>query len=155
MSDATPAAAAPSIDDLRAKLVGYDLPGGGARFEPHEAWIGNDAMRAPHLPDNRLGPGWLLPLALRGVGITIAELLALAESSVDDGVVFGELTLGQALPVYSGIDYSVTGKITDIRRRSGATLGIFDILQFEMRVTSAEPVCATVGCSFILPRRSA
>lgn len=142
-------------DELREALLGARFPGGHVRFASHEAWLGNHAMRSP-TGNEHLQPVWLLVAGLRGMGLTIRDLLSKADFPPDGGVMFGEMTMDIEVPLREECDYQVSGGITDFVRKGGARTGPFDILTFELRVADPDGAeCGTVTNSFILPRRKA
>lgn len=144
----------PSVEELNRRLRGYRLPGGEVTVAPHEAWLGNDAM-AVASPGGAMNPVWFLVIALRGMGTTIGHLVELAETTVADGLLFGELHIEQRVPLQPGVRYRVTGTIDSITRRTGGRIGTFDILAFTLEVVDpAGTVSGKVTCSFILPRKS-
>jgi hypothetical protein len=124
----------PDIDRLRAGLVGHRLPGGTVRIEPYEAWLGHEAMCAPHLPDGMLDPLWILVVALRGIGVGIAGVIELGELGPDDGVLFGELDIEQRVPLRTGVEYRVSGAITGVDRHIGKRAGLLDQVDFTVDV---------------------
>lgn len=154
--DSTPGAgllAIPEIEELRASLVGHELPGGTFSVAPHERWLSHEAMKSPALAEPELHPVWILLGCLRGMGVSIDELVALAGMEPDSGVLFGETEVDQRLPLRAGIDYRVRGGIVDIERRHGRKAGIFDVMTFAMEILdpSGEVVAAN-SQSFILMR---
>jgi hypothetical protein len=142
---------APPIEDLQQRLAGRELPRGKVRLEPHEVWLGDEAMLAGH-EQAQLSPTWVLVAALRGMGLTLDELVGLADSTTADGVLFGELGIEEFFPLEVERDYTVTGEIGGIARRNGRS-GTFDILSFELSILDAAgDRHGAVSCSFILPR---
>jgi len=142
-----------TIGELEARLVGSPLPGGRQSVSPAEAWLGDDAMQARHPRTSQLQPIWVFILALRGMGVSIGELLEWAGSRVDDGVLFGELAIDELVPLLVDHEYDVTGAITSIVRKEGQKTGVFDILTFDLEVARDGVVHGRASSSFILPRR--
>lgn len=102
-----------------------------------------------------MNPLWFLVVALRGMGTTIAELLEVAETNMDEGVLFGEMSIDQTSPLQPNVTYSVCGGVDSIVRREGSS-GVFDVLEFSLEVTNRDQVRhGLVTCSFVLQRRSA
>src|SRR5690606_13194905 len=93
------AEAPPDLARLQKKVVGHQLPGGSFEIAEYERWLGHDAMLAPPLPPGLLHPVWIMLGALRGMGVSIEELVGLAEAAPTDGVLFGETTLEQHHPL--------------------------------------------------------
>lgn len=143
----------PSIDDLSARITGHRFPGGEITFAPHEVWLGNDAMDAPGA-STTMNPLWFLLVALRGMGTTIGELVQVAETTMDDGVLFGEMAIEQASPLVPGERCSVQGGIDGIVRRTGRS-GVFDVMEFSLDVRNADgEQRGRVVSSFILQRQT-
>lgn len=140
--------------ELRERLVGHRFPGGAFKVEDHERFLSHDAMLAPPLEAPLLHPVWVLLGALRGMGITIDELIELGDATPADGVVFGETILDQKRPLRSGEDYVVHGGIVDLRRRTGKRAGTFDLLTFRLQIDDADgnEVAASTQ-TFVFPRK--
>jgi hypothetical protein len=143
----------PDIADLQERLVGHAFPGGTFVVEGYERWLSHDAMQAPTLPDGVLHPAWIVLGALRGMGLTIDELIELAGATPQDGVVFGETDFEQHAPLASDREYRVRGGVTAVTRRQGKRVGTFDVLAFELVIEDARGATAAVSRqSFIVLR---
>lgn len=142
------------IDELRAQLVGRELPAGSFRVPAHEAWLTADALGAPPLPDGVLHPMYVWYASMRGVGYTIEELFAMVGSVAADGPMLGEtqITPGRALRVDE--ELRVTARVLDLVRKQGRS-GTFDLLKLSIEVRDADdhPV-GTVVNTLVFPRRS-
>ena len=137
----------------RERLVGYRLPGGEFRVQPHERWLSHDAMLNPGIPEPLLHPSWILLGGLRGMGMSIDDLIRLADSDPESGVVFGETELEQFRPLVADQRYLVSGEITDLRRRTTQRAGVIDLLDFrlDIRNESGELVASHTE-TFFFPR---
>ena len=122
------------FEQLRARLVGHRFPGGTFTVAGYERWLSHDAMLAPTIPDPLLHPVWILLGALRGMGMSIDELIELAGPGPHDGVVFGETTLEQLRPLARDETYRVHGEIVELRRRQGRRAGLMDLLTFRLEL---------------------
>jgi hypothetical protein len=145
--------ATPSEDELKRRLVGRRFPGGTFRVESYERWLSHDAMQASGIDAPLLHPVWVLLGALRGMGMTIDDLIELAGSTADEGVVFGETILEQTRPLASNETYLVHGSITDLKRRESRRAGVIDLLTFRLQID--DELGAQVAAStqtFIFPR---
>jgi hypothetical protein len=143
-----------NIERLAGQLEGYELPGGKFRLEPYEAWLGEEAMQSQG-GSASLNITWVLIAGLKGMGISIADLVALAGAKVEDGVLFGEVGLEQQVPLVVETHYSVSGRILGITRHQGKRAGVFDILSFEVDIQGPDGrLHAQLTCSFILTRES-
>lgn len=145
-----------AFDARRARLVGYKLPGGEFRVQPHERWLSHDAMRSGEIPAPLLHPSWILLGGLRGMGMSIDDLIRLADSEPDAGVVFGETELEQLEPLVAGQRYLVGGEITDLRRRTSRRAGVIELLDFRLDIRNeAGDLVATHTETFVFPRDDA
>lgn len=146
----------PDIDDLRARLVGHEFPGGVFRVAAYERWLSHDAMHAPRLPDGVLHPVWILLGALRGMGVTIDDLTELAEVGPGDSTVFGETVFEQAEPLRTDVEYRVRGGIRDLARREGRRAGTMDLMTFRLELVAPdERVVAVSEQTFVFLRKGA
>lgn len=143
--------AVPDFEELRRRCVGRSLPGGTVVLRPSEAWLGDDAMLARHSP-GALGAMWLLVVGLRGMGTSIEELVAMADAKMEDGVLFGELTLEERVPLVVDRTYAVHGGITDLVRKASGRGGVFDILEFRLEIRDGDRVDGLVTSAFVLQR---
>lgn len=146
----------PSVEALRSEIVGFRFPSGSLSVEGYENWLACDSLASPQLPDEVLHPGWILIGGFRGMGISLTELFALVGASEDDGVMFGETTIEQTKPLRVGHSYVVEGEILDLVRRTGSRLGLFDLVNFQVRVLDGEGnLAASSTNTFVVPRRGA
>lgn len=137
---------------MRARLVGYAFPGGPFTVEEHERWLSHEAMKSPPIPAPQLHPVWIVLGSLRGMGMTIEELVGLAGMEPGAGVLFGETEVEQIRPLRAGVAYSVSGGVTSLERREGRRAGTFDILTFRMELAERGETVATCTQAFILMR---
>ncbi|MFN8224796.1 MAG: hypothetical protein U0R50_16300 [Gaiellales bacterium] len=135
----------PGIAELKRSLEGHVFPGGEFVVEDYERWLSHDAMQAAPLPEGVLHPVWILLGALRGMGVTLDELIELGGSSPDDGVVFGETDYEQHAPLRTGVTYRVSGGVKSVTRRAGKQGGVFDVLVVELRIDEAGGAPAAVS----------
>jgi len=135
----------PSVADLEQRLVGHTFPGGTFVVEDYERWLSHDALQSVPLPDGVLHPVWIVLGALRGMGITIDDLIELAAASPDDGVVFGETDYEQHALLRSATEYTVRGGITSVTRRKGKSAGVFDVVVIELTIVGADGAIAAIS----------
>jgi hypothetical protein len=145
-------APAPSFDELQARLVGQAFPGGRFSVEEHERWLSHEAMKSPPIEAPMLHPVWILLGSLRGMGLTIEELVGLAGMDPGAGVLFGETEICQIEPLRTGVEYTVTGAVTALERRQGRRAGTFDVLTFSIELALEGKTVATSTQAFILIR---
>ena len=132
-------------------LVGHRLPGGSFRVEHYERVISHAAVGAPAIDVPWLHPVWVMLGALRGMGIDLGHVFALASAS-EDGVLFGEAELEQFEPLRAGVEYQVQGRVADMVRRQGRRAGPFDLLTLELEILDGESRVAVARQSFVIPR---
>lgn len=145
-----------TFEARRERLLGYKFPGGEFRVQPHERWLSHDGMRSVDIPEPILHPSWILLGGLRGMGMSIDDLIRLADSEPDAGVVFGETELEQFEPLRADQRYLVSGEITDLRRRVSQRAGVIDLLDFRLDIKSeAGELVASHTETFAFPRGDA
>lgn len=128
------------------------IPGGHYRIEPYENWLLHDAVGAE--PHDEPHPIYGFIVAQSGLGISVAELLELLGSHAEDGPMLGECTIDYHRPLVTGAEYSVRGAVTSAERKTGRTLGTFDVVTVQQHVSSdaGQPVVTTTS-TFLLPRK--
>jgi hypothetical protein len=107
-----------SIDDLRADLSGRILPGGSIVIEPHEGAIADDALRATDDPQGEAHPLWFVIASLRGMGVSVDELCALAGQEKGDTLLFGSCEVVQDVALTPGQEYVTTARVGEIGTRT-------------------------------------
>jgi hypothetical protein len=99
-------------------------------------------------------PVWAYIATQRGIGISVADLCALADFDVNDGPMLGSVELTYAAPIELGIEYRVTGEVLGIERKHGRKAGTFDVMTFRERLLAPDGAeVASATNTFILPRR--
>ncbi|WP_141136571.1 hypothetical protein [Rhodococcoides kyotonense] len=125
---------------------------------PYEDWIARDCIGAAPAEGgllHPLHPAWTLIGALRGMGLTLSQLFAVMGVGDDDGVMFGEADIEHYESLRAEREYSVTGRFLDVRRKTGSTLGAFDLISFELSIDYRnEPAVKCVN-TFVVPRKDA
>ena len=139
------------------ELIGTPFPGGTYTIEPYVNWLTCDCVLAPELAASGAAHPLLVYMAGQaGIGLSLADLFALCRASSEDGPMLGEWGMELNRPLEVGVEYAVSGGITDVVRKTGKKTGVFDVVRFgiELRSTagSAEPD-ALLHSSFIYPRR--
>ena len=144
-----------AFEELRGRVVGHELPGGSFSVAEHERFLSHDAMLAPPLPGDLLHPVWILLGALRGMGVTIEELVAVADARPSDGVLFGSTRMDQLVPLRAGVEYRVRGEVTDLTRHHGKRAGTMDRMTFALTISEGDgTLCAVSEQTFLILRRS-
>lgn len=139
---------AAGLDSLR----GAPFPGGTSRIEPYENALMHDAVRSPRSPLPH--PIWVFVAAQRGMGLTLGELFEWFDCPASDGPLLGECALEFRAPLRVGTDYQVSGRVLDVQRKRGRTLGAFDLVTCGLDLNSgdtAEPD-ASIRYGMILPK---
>ena len=136
------------------ELVGRELPGGTFDVEHYRNWLTNDVIGSAQRDDDLAHPMFCYYAAMGGMGLSIAELFALAHSSADEGPMFGECDMEVLVPLRTGVSYDVRGEITGVKRKQGEAIGTFDLLTFRLEVVAPDGAVAGVCTnSFIFPRQ--
>jgi hypothetical protein len=133
-------------------LVGTPLPGGRHTVAGYESWLGHDALYSE--PVEEPHPVMAFVAAQRGLGVSVAELFRLWGTEMSDGPMLTESTLEFPGEFRADVEYRVRGTVVSVVRKSGRTLGVFDLLtaRFELFDAAGEPV-AVVTNVYALPRR--
>jgi hypothetical protein len=97
---------------------------------------------------------WAFIATQRGVGVSVAELCAIADFDVADGPMMGGWKVHYKDQLKIGVKYRVTGEVTDLVRKNGRS-GTFDLMTFvERLIDEADVEVVTTTTTFVLPRRS-
>ncbi|HEX4247444.1 MAG TPA: hypothetical protein VH008_06225 [Pseudonocardia sp.] len=145
------------LAELRAGLDGRELPGGELAVPAYESALADHALLAGPAaedPDGAAHPLWLLILAMRGMGVTVDELCALAGKCAEDTLLFGNCSLSQVRPVEVGGTYRVSATVGPVNRKTSRSGGVLDIVAVWVTIRSAdtgEPA-GTVVNEFIFKR---
>lgn len=107
---------------------------------------GGDADRGVH-------PLYVFVLTQRGMGLSIADFLALCRCDPADGPMLGACEIRVSRAIRLGREYGVEAEITEARRTRGRRLGPFDLVTLEARMLDGEGQ-ETASCSraYVLPR---
>lgn len=99
-------------------------------------------------------PIWGYLATQRGIGVSVAEICALADFDVADGPMLGSVDIEYLGQLALDREYTVTGETLGIERKVGAKTGTFDILAYRLALESPHgETVVTVTNTFILPRR--
>lgn len=135
-----------------AKMVGRPFPGGQYTIEPYRAWLMADTVGdTPHPTVVHPVHAWLG--ATKGMGLTWDELFAWFEASADDGPMIGEHETQLHQPLKVNVTYLVSGHVASVERKRGKTLGVFDLVEYQLDLhdESGRRV-ATCRNSIVFPR---
>jgi hypothetical protein len=133
-------------------LIGTPLPGGQWSFGLHENWLLHDAVYSD--PAETAHPIMAFIAAQRGLGVTVAELFALFGTDMADGPLLTESTLDLHDDLRPDTEYRVRGTVVSAERKSGRTLGVFDLVtaRFDVLGPESEQPVASVTNTYALPR---
>lgn len=133
-------------------LVGTTIPGGTWALAPHENWLGHDALYS--VPTEEPHPVMAFVAAQRGLGVDVAEQFRSWGCAMADGPMLTESTLEFPGRFRAGVEYRVDGTVEAVVRKSGRTMGVFDLLtaRYELREPEGDLV-AVVRNVYALPRR--
>ncbi|MDR5699757.1 hypothetical protein [Agromyces aerolatus] len=136
---------------MTSSLDGATLAPGSITVTAGEANALAQVLGSPAPEGDRLHPLFAFIAAQRGIGVSVAELCALADFDVADGPLLGSLEIEWERDLVAETEYAVDGSVTSIVRKTGRS-GSFDVFDFTERLNDRDGVAATVGVTFILPR---
>ena len=141
-----------SLSDPSGSVQGMTaFPGGTTVIERWENHLLCDALGVEPLPDGLAHPAFLFHASLRGVDLTIKEMLAIGKPESEDAVRAGgyRWTLHQPLKVDT--PYRCTGEVTKFERKEGRRAGVMDLMTIRIELTKdQEPVAtADTTCVFL------
>jgi hypothetical protein len=119
------------VEDLRRTLDGRELPGAEMTIEAYESALADYALLAPATGNGEADaahPFWLLVLALRGMGISVDELCALAGQRTQDTLLFGNCGLAQHRPLPVGGRFRTTAVVGPVARKQSRGGGLLDFV---------------------------
>jgi hypothetical protein len=113
----------------------FTIPEGAP--ERLDAIVGGDA-----------GPLWAFMVATSGLGVTIEELFALFDCTMDDGPMLGEWAAEYIAEFEAGREYRVRAELVDQRSKDGRS-GRFDLVRMRAVIEDT----ATCQFTYVVPRR--
>jgi hypothetical protein len=137
-----------------AHLPGTELPEGAFTIDAEENRQLAEVLGTVPAADGTAHPAYCYIAAQRGIGLSVDDLLALADCRADEGPLLGSCELAFDAPLKVGTAYRVTGEVLSVERKQGRKTGAFDVLTFrEDLVAPGGAAAASVTNVFILPRR--
>lgn len=134
-------------------MTGTPLAGGTFTIPPDEDRRYRELVHARPPRDGDAHPMWAFIATLRGMGVTIAETLALAGADIEaDGPMHGELDIELLGPLRTGVSYRVSGEVVGVERKHGRSLGPFDLLRLRYVLADDEGPVASYATAIVLPR---
>jgi hypothetical protein len=135
-------------------LPGTELPEGTFTITAEDDARVRDVVGGPPA-DGTAHPLWAYIAPQRGIGISVADICALANFDVNDGPMLGSSDLEFHAPIELDEPYRVTGKVLSIARKSGS-IGTFDLMTFREDLLAGDGTLVAVSTStYILPRKEA
>lgn len=136
-----------AVKELDPDLVGRQLPGDITTISRHQSAITDHALHAASDPDagEHAHSIWFLVIALRGMGISVDELCALADKRDTDTLLFGTCGIDQIQPLTVGHTYRTTASIDSIDRRITRDGSILDSLAVTVTLFDTATPTEAVG----------
>lgn len=144
----------PSVDVLRRELTDRALPGGSITIEPHESFIADQALRATDDPQGVAHPIWFVIASLRGMGISVDELCALAHQSDGDTLLFGSCEVTQDAPLQAGREYVTTATVGAVNSRAMRDGSRLDSVEVVVRLAEDGTAVGSVVSTYLFKRAS-
>lgn len=129
-----------------------DIPGGTWTIAEYENWLAHDALYS--VPEKAPHPLMAFVAAQRGLGMSVAELFRSWGTEMSDGPMLTESTLEFAGEFRAEVEYRVSGVVESVERRSGRTLGTYDLVTARFELADDSGVVGVVRNVYALPRRS-
>jgi hypothetical protein len=133
-----------SLEELCRALDGRELPGAELTIEGYESTLADYALLAPASSDDTdtdtdtAHPFWLLVLALRGMGISVPELGALAGQRSQDTLLFGHCELAQHRGLAVGHRFRTTAVAGPVARKQSRGGGVLDFVTVRVQVVDLD-----------------
>src|SRR4051794_37667389 len=135
-------------------LPGTELPEGTFTITASDDERVREVVGGPPA-DGAAHPLWAYIAPQRGIGISVADICALADFDVNDGPMLGSSDLEFHAPIKLDESYRVTGQVLSIARKSGS-IGTFDLMTFREDLLAGDGTLVAVSTStYILPRKEA
>jgi hypothetical protein len=136
-------------------LPGTELPAGTFTITAEEDARVLEVVGGEPSPDGTAHPLWAYIAPQRGIGISVADICALADFDVNDGPMLGSSELEFHSGIKLGEPYRVTGRVLSIDRKQGSS-GTFDLMAFrEDLLDAGGNVVAVSTSTYVLPRKAA
>lgn len=134
------------IAELKQSLDGRRLPGATLTIEPFQSVLADYALLADGDDSGDAHPLWGLVLALRGMGISVDELCALAGQRPQDVLLFGNCEVIAHRPLHVGATIDVTATIEPVSRKATRNGGFLDFVTVRTTfIDTSDPSGGPVG----------
>lgn len=140
------------LDELRERLDGRALPGAELTVEAYQSAIADHALLAPAEDTDHAHPFWLIVLALRGMGITVDDLCALAGQRGQDTLLFGTCGIEQRAPLRVGHTFRTSATVGPVARKESRGGGFLDFVTVRVEVEDSGELVGVVTEGFIFKR---
>lgn len=143
------------LPDHLGQMVDRPFPGGQYTVEAYRAWLLADTVNdAPEHTVVHPLHAWLG--ATEGMGMSWDELFDLFDATADDGPMIGDHETELHRPLRVDHCYSVSGHIASVERKQGKSMGVFDLVRYELQLHGeAGDHVATCRNSIVFPRSNA
>lgn len=144
-----------SLPEHLGQMVGRPFPGGQYTIEPYRAWLLADTVGdTPERSVVHPLHAWLG--ATEGMGLTWDELFDLFDATANDGPMIGDHETKLYRPLRIDHCYNVSGHIISVERKHGRSMGVFDLVRYELQLhEEAGDQVATCWNSIVFPRSNA
>lgn len=137
-------------------IAGAPFPGGMYRVDPEQNRSVCRILGTEPSADGTAHPIYAFIATLVGCGLGVDDIVAVANAGIDEGPMLAALDIDYRIPLRVGESYAVSGVFIGIERKQGRRAGVFDLLQYELRLTAADGSVAVVCAqSQVLPRSDA
>lgn len=104
--------------------------------------------------DGTAHPIWFFVATQVGMGKTVAGVCQACDFNVEDGPMMTGSRVDFAAPIRVDTPYRVEGEIKGLTRKRSRTLGVMDIMEYQLRLIGADGAAVLVTTnSWALPRR--
>jgi hypothetical protein len=105
--------------------------------------------------DGTAHPIWFFVASQVGMGRSVAGICEACEFDVNDGPMMTGSRVTFSRPIRTDVPYRVEGEIKGLTRKRSRTLGVMDLMEYELRLVGAEDgaVVLVTTNSWALPRR--
>ncbi|MFV3127134.1 hypothetical protein [Niveispirillum sp. KHB5.9] len=136
-------------------VAGTSLDGGTAYIiDPAENAALCRSTGVEPASDGTAHPSYYYIATQVAMGQTVAGLCALCEFDVGQGPMMASSSVSFQTPLRTGVPYRVTGEISSLTRKSSRKLGLMDLLEYRLRLHSADGgVVLETTNVWVLPRR--
>ena len=105
--------------------------------------------------DGTAHPIWFFVASQTGMGRSVAGICEACQFDVNDGPMMTGSRVTFSQPIRTGVAYRVEGEIKGLTRKRSRTLGVMDLMEYELRLVGADDGAAVLLTtnSWALPRR--